>query len=64
LIKVGDGKFVKGNLTTLLKSAKRAHGYKTVEPHGLTLMEISYPVNSKLASQALMAKDMRSLDDN
>ncbi len=64
LIKVGDGKFVRGNLTALLKSAKRAHGYKTVEPHGLTLMEITYPVNSKLASQALLAKDTRSLDDN
>ncbi len=64
LIKVGDGKFVKGKLTQLLKAAKREHGYKTVEPHGLTLMEIFYPANSKLASQAILAKDTRSLDDN
>jgi tRNA pseudouridine38-40 synthase len=33
-------------------------------PHGLTLIEVGYPSEDKLAEQAEMAKNLRTLDES
>lgn len=64
LIAVGVGKASVSDLQRLLKATKRGVSYKTVEPHGLTLVEVGYPADSKLAAQADKARNMRTLDEN
>jgi tRNA pseudouridine38-40 synthase len=64
LIAVGAGKASVSDLERLLKATKRGVSYKTVEPHGLTLVEVGYPADSKLAAQAEKARNMRTLDEN
>ncbi len=63
LLTVGAGKATPDDVEAALKRAKRGPGFKTVEPHGLTLIEIGYPADSKLAAQAEKARNMRSLDE-
>ncbi len=64
LIKVGDGKATKADLSRVLAMKKRtATGWKVVEPHGLTLMKIGYPAESKLAAQAIATQRIRTEDD-
>ncbi len=64
LIKVGDGKATKEDIARVLAMKKRTStGWKVVEPHGLTLMQIGYPAKSKLAAQAIATQRIRTEDD-
>ena len=64
LIKVGDGKATREDLARVLAMKKRTStGWKVLEPHGLTLMEIGYPADSKLAAQAIATQRIRTEDD-
>lgn len=64
LIKVGDGKATKADLARVLAMKKRTStGWKVVEPHGLTLMEIGYPPKSKLGAQAERTMRIRTIED-
>jgi tRNA pseudouridine38-40 synthase len=47
-----------------LKQVSRVGSFKVALPQGLTLLEIGYPPDEQLASQAEMAKNLRSLDEN
>ena len=64
LIKVGDGKATKEDLARVLAMRKRTStGWKVVEPHGLTLMQIGYPADSKLGAQAEATMRIRTEQD-
>lgn len=64
LIAVGEGKADRSDLQRLLQASKRSVSYKTVEPHGLTLVGVGYPPNDQLAAQAEKARNLRTLDEN
>ena len=63
LIAVGAGKATADDVRRTLERAKRVESYKVVEPKGLTLIEIGYPVDSRLARQAERARAKRTLDE-
>jgi tRNA pseudouridine38-40 synthase len=64
LIAVGAGKADKADLKRTLDRAKRVETYKTVEPKGLTLVEIGYAADSKLGWQAERSRARRTLDES
>ena len=63
LIAVGAGKANQTDLKRTLERAKRVETYKTVEPKGLTLIEIGYPADSRLGIQAERSRARRTLDE-
>ena len=63
LIAVGSGKADQNDLKRTLERAKRVESYKTVEPKGLTLIEIGYPADSRLGLQAERSRARRTLDE-
>jgi tRNA pseudouridine38-40 synthase len=64
LIAVGAGKATKADLKRTFERAKRVQTYKVVEPKGLTLIEIGYPVPSRLGYQAERSRARRTLDES
>ena len=64
LIAVGAGKATKADLKRTFERAKRVQTYKVVEPKGLTLIEIGYPVQSRLGYQAERSRARRTLDES
>jgi tRNA pseudouridine38-40 synthase len=64
LVAVGEGRATADEVKRILDRASRTESFKVVAPHGLTLLEIGYPADSELASQAEKARNMRSLDSN
>ena len=64
LIAVGAGKATKADLIRTFERAKRVETYKVVEPKGLTLIEIGYPVASRLGYQAERSRARRTLDES
>jgi tRNA pseudouridine38-40 synthase len=64
LVAVGEGRATADDVKRILDRASRTESFKVVAPHGLTLLEIGYPADSELASQAEKARNMRSLDSN
>ncbi len=64
LIAVGAGRATKDDLKRTFERAKRVETYKVVEPKGLTLIEIGYPAESRLAYQAERARARRTLDES
>ena len=63
LIKVGRGRVEPERLGVLLNASKRAAEFKVVQPHGLTLINVNYPVESDFAAQAEKTRKMRTLDE-
>ena len=64
LIAVGAGRATKDDLKRTFERAKRVETYKVVEPKGLTLIEIGYPAESRLAYQAERSRARRTLDES
>ena len=64
LIAVGAGRATKADLKRTFERAKRVETYKVVESKGLTLIEIGYPVDSRLGLQAERSRARRSLDES
>lgn len=62
LIAVGEGRATRQDVLQRLQSGTRKGAYKVVSSRGLTLLEIGYPEDSKLAEQAELARDHRKLD--
>jgi tRNA pseudouridine38-40 synthase len=63
LIAVGEGRATRQDVLQRLNSGNRKGAYKVVSSRGLTLLEIGYPEDSKLAEQANLARDHRKLAD-
>ena len=63
LIAVGRGKADGPKLREMLDRQDREGSYKVVAPHGLTLLAIGYPADHLLDAQAVMAKNLRTLDE-
>ena len=64
LVAVGRGRASVQDIADRLKSGSRVGSFKVLGPEGLTLIEVGYPKDSKLASQAAMARSLRSLEEN
>lgn len=64
LVAVGRGRASVQDVEARLKSANRVGSFKVLGPEGLSLIEVGYPRDSKLYSQAEKARKMRSLDEN
>lgn len=64
LIAVGRGRAQVQQVRDRIKSANRTGSFKVVGPEGLSLIEVGYPRDSRLASQAQKARNLRSLDEN
>jgi tRNA pseudouridine38-40 synthase len=64
LIAAGEGKTNAEGVAKTLARRSRKGSFKVQPPHGLVLIEVGYPPNSKLAAQAEMARAMRTLDEN
>ena len=63
LIAVGKGRATSADIRATLERASRTESYRVVAAKGLTLIEIGYPTDDKLAEQAEMAKNLRSHDE-
>jgi tRNA pseudouridine38-40 synthase len=63
LVKVGSGKASPKDVAKALKSKQRSHGFKVVGPEGLSLIQVGYPANKDLATQAEKARNFRTLED-
>ena len=64
LIAVGRGKAQVQDVRDRIKSASRVGSFKVVGPQGLSLIEVGYPKDSRLAFQAQKARSLRSLEEN
>ena len=64
LIASGEHKTTPDGVIKRLEKRSRIGSFKVQPPHGLTLIEVGYPSNDKLAEQAEMAKNLRTLDEN
>jgi len=64
LVAVGRGRATVLDIKQRLISGSRAGSFKVLGARGLSLIEVGYPVDSKLASQAQKARNLRSLDEN
>lgn len=64
LVAVGRGRASIQDVEDRLKSANRVGSFKVLGAQGLSLIEVGYPKDSKLHSQAEKARKMRSLDEN
>ena len=63
LIAVGKGQASVGDIRDTLARANRTESYRVVAAQGLTLIEIGYPADDKLAEQAALTKNLRSHDE-
>jgi tRNA pseudouridine38-40 synthase len=64
LLAVGSSKASPEEVQRRLDSRSRVGAFKVVGPEGLTLLEVGYPKDSQLATQAEKARNMRSLEEN
>jgi tRNA pseudouridine38-40 synthase len=64
LVAVARGRAVVQDVKDRLISANRAGSFKVLGPRGLSLIEVGYPRDSKLAEQAEKARRLRSLGKN
>ena len=64
LVAVGRGRASVKDIRDRLALANRAGSFKVLGPRGLSLIEVGYPKDSRLASQAEKARRLRSLDEN
>jgi tRNA pseudouridine38-40 synthase len=64
LIAAGEHKTTPDGVIKRLEKRSRIGSFKVQPPHGLTLIEVGYPSDDKLAAQAEMAKNMRTLDES
>lgn len=64
LVQVGRGRATVLDVEKRLKSADRVGSFKVLAPHGLSLIEVGYPKDSRLAFQAEKARNLRTLDEN
>lgn len=64
LMSAGSLRTTNAAIRKSLLGKRTEHAYKVQPPHGLTLIKVLYPPNSKLAAQAELTKRMRTLDDN
>lgn len=63
LIAVGKGQATSADIRATLERASRTESYRVVAAKGLTLIEIGYPADDKLAEQAELTKNLRSHDE-
>ena len=63
LIAVGSGKLSASELWEIQVAAKRVSKFKVVDPKGLSLSEIRYPEDPKLAEQAKKARNRRGIEE-
>jgi len=63
LMAAGSGRATTEDIRKSLTGKRNDHAYKVQSPHGLSLIKIAYPPKSKLAEQAMLAKRVRTLDD-
>jgi tRNA pseudouridine38-40 synthase len=64
LVAVARGRASVGDVKDRLISANRAGSFKVLGGRGLSLIEVGYPRDAKLAEQAEKARKLRSLDEN
>ena len=64
LVAVARGRASVQDVKDRLVSANRAGSFKVLGGKGLSLIEVGYPKDSKLAEQAEKARKLRSLDEN
>jgi tRNA pseudouridine38-40 synthase len=64
LVAVARGRASVQDVKDRLDSASRAGSFKVLGGRGLSLIEVAYPRQSKLAEQAEKARKLRSLDEN
>jgi tRNA pseudouridine38-40 synthase len=64
LVAVARGRASVQDVKERLVSANRAGSFKVLGGKGLSLIEVGYPKDSKLAEQAEKARKLRSLDEN
>jgi len=64
LIAVGEGRAEPADVKDRLDSASRVGSYKVVGSQGLTLLEIGYPADDLLATQAKEARALRTLEED
>ena len=64
LVAVARGRASVQDVKDRLKSADRTGSFKVLGGKGLSLIEVGYPKDSKLAEQAEKARKLRSLDEN
>lgn len=64
LIAVGRGRAGVSDVATRLKSGSRAGSLKVVAAKGLSLIEVGYPKDSKMALQAQNTRKRRVLEEN
>lgn len=64
LVAVGRGRASVQDVADRIKSANRAGSFKVLGPQGLSLIEVGYPKDSRLAIQAEKARNLRTLDEN
>jgi len=64
LVAVARGRASVRDVKDRLNSASRAGSFKVLGGKGLSLIEVAYPRDTKLAEQAEKARKLRSLDEN
>jgi tRNA pseudouridine38-40 synthase len=64
LVAVARGRASVWDVKDRLKSANRTGSFKVLGGRGLSLIEVGYPRDEKLAEQAEKARKLRSLDEN
>lgn len=64
LVAVGRGKASVLDIKERIATASRVGSFKVVGPEGLSLIEVGYPADSKLAAQAQKARNFRVLEQN
>ena len=64
LVAVARGRASVQDVRDKLALGSRVGSFKVLGPRGLSLVEVGYPKNSQLASQAEKARRLRSLDEN
>jgi tRNA pseudouridine38-40 synthase len=64
LVAVARGRASVQDVKDRLESANRTGSFKVLGGQGLSLIEVGYPRDAKLAEQAEKARKLRSLDEN
>jgi tRNA pseudouridine38-40 synthase len=64
LVAVARGRASVQDVRDKLSLGSRVGSFKVLGPRGLSLVEVGYPKNSQLASQAEKARRLRSLEEN
>jgi tRNA pseudouridine38-40 synthase len=60
---VGTGRMAPGRMAELLQEPVRGSEFAVAPAHGLTLVEVGYPADDRLAAQAEQARALRELAD-